>query len=140
MRSKFLKLLREHDAALRIIFALQLFDAFGGTLHQVSQPDAELDHPFVVVVIERLRHHAALVEHGPEFVSTAGIVMAHADRGLARIAADDYQLHAFAEMVGKCSHYASLLCLLILLLTLELERVLFDMGRQSSIGIRTGNE
>src|SRR5260370_4764602 len=37
-------------------------------------------------------------------------------------------------MVGKCSHYASLLCLLILLLTLQAGRALFDIGRRATIG------
>jgi hypothetical protein len=86
------------------------------------------------VVIERLRHNSAFVQHGPEFVAAASVIVADTNGGFARIAADDYQLHAFAEMVGKCSHYASLLCLLILLLTGERERVLFDMGRQTATG------
>src|SRR5260370_4048075 len=116
--SEFLKLLREDDAALGVVFALQFLDAFRGTLHQVGQPNAEFDHPLVVVIIEGLRHNAALIEHGPELVPAAGIVVAHSDGGLARIAAHDHELHAFAEVVGECSHYASLLCLLILLLTL----------------------
>jgi hypothetical protein len=86
------------------------------------------------MVIEGLRHNAAFIQHGPEFVPAAGIVVAHADGGLARIASDDYELHAFAEVVGKCSHHASLLCLFILLLTLELSSALFDMGGQSVRG------
>jgi hypothetical protein len=30
--------------------------------------------------------------------------VAYAHGRLARIAADDYELHAFAKMVGECSH------------------------------------
>src|SRR5258708_19373608 len=61
--------------------------------------------------------------------------MPNTDGGLARIAADDYQLHAFAEVVGKCSHYASLLCLLILLLTPQKGSALFDIGSRAITGI-----
>src|SRR5260370_312091 len=130
-----LELLREDDTAFGVVFALQLFDAFRGTLHQVGKSNAEFDHPLVVVVIEGLRHNPAFVEHGPEFVSAAGIVMANADGGLARIAADDHELHAFAEMVGKCSHYASLLCLLILLPTVQTGSALFDIGSRAITGV-----
>src|SRR6266849_9036002 len=138
--SEFLKLLREDDAPFRVLFALQFLNAFRGTLHQVGKPDAEFDHPLVVVVIERFRDNAALIEHGPEFVPAAGIVMANADGGLARVAAHDHELHAFAEVVGKCSHYASLLCLLILLLTLELGSAHFDIGDRFFLGIPAGEE
>jgi hypothetical protein len=43
-------------------------------------------------------------------------------------------------MVGKCSHYASLLCLLILLLTLEEGSAHFDIGGQAFLGILTGKK
>src|SRR5205814_1170083 len=82
----------------------------------------------VVMVIEGLRHNPTFIKHRPEFVPAAGIVVAHADGRLTRIAANDHELHAFAEVVGKCSHYPSLLFLLILLLTLKMVGALFDMG------------
>jgi hypothetical protein len=66
--------------------------------------------------------------------------MADADGGLARIAADDHELHAFAEIVGKCSHYASLLCPLILLLSREVRSAHFDIGGQASLGILAGKK
>jgi len=43
-------------------------------------------------------------------------------------------------MVGKCSHYASLLCLLILLLNRKVGGALFDMGGQAFPGILTGKK
>src|SRR5260370_28008488 len=103
VRSKFLKLLREHDAPFCVVFALQFVDAFRGTLHQVGKPNAELDHPLVVVVVKRLRYNSALVEHGPEFVSTARIIMPNTDGGLARIPPHEYQLLAFAPRAGHFS-------------------------------------
>src|SRR5260370_37022794 len=54
--------------------------------------------------------------------------MANADGGLARITPDNHEFHAFAEGVGKCSHYASLLCLFIFLVTLGWGSALFDIG------------
>ena len=140
MRSEFLELLREDDAAFGVVFAFQFLDAFRGTLHQVRKANAEFDHPLVVVVVKGLRHDAALVEHRPEFVPAARIVMANADGGLARIAADDHELHAFAEMIGKCSHYASLLCLLILLLRPEVRSAHFDIGGRAFLAILTGKK
>ena len=104
MRSEFLKLLRENDSSFGVVFALQFFDTFGGTLHQVGKPDAEFDHSLVVVIIKRLRYDTAFIKHGPEFVAAAGVIMAYADGGLARIAADNHKLHTFSKVVGKCSH------------------------------------
>src|SRR5439155_675582 len=140
VRSEFLELLREDDAAFGVVFAFQFLDAFRGTLHQVRKANAEFDHPLVVVVVKGLRHNAALVEHRPEFVPAARIVMANADGGLTRIAADDHELHAFAEMIGKCSHYASLLCPLILLLSPEVRSAHFDIGGRAFLGILTGKK
>src|SRR6266480_3838321 len=102
VRSEFLELLREDDAAFGVVFAFQFLDAFRGTLHQVRK--------------------------------------ANADGGLARIAADDHELHAFAEMIGKCSHYASLLCPLILLLSPEVRSAHFDIGGRAFLGILTGKK
>ena len=63
------------------------------------------------MIIERLWHHAALVQDRPEFIASSGVVVADADGRLAGIATDDDQLHAFAEVVGQGAHEASLLCL-----------------------------
>ena len=112
-RAIFFQLLRKHDASLGKILSLQLLNPFGRALHQIRKADTEFNHAFVIVVIKRLRHHPALVEHGPKLIAPSGIVMADADGRLARIATDDHQLHAFTEMVGEGTHDASLLCLSI---------------------------
>jgi len=92
------------------------------------------------VVIERFRHHAALVEHGPELIPASGVVMTDAHGRLTRIATDDHQLHAFAQMVWEGSHGVSLLCLSIFLLALEMGCALFDIGGQALFGVLAGKK
>ena len=112
-RAIFLQLLRKHDASLGKILALQFLAPFRRALHQIRKADTKFNHALIIMVIKRLRHHPALIEHRPEFISPSGIVMADADGRLARIATDDHQLHPFTEMVGEGTHGASLLCLSI---------------------------
>src|SRR6267142_2981432 len=109
VRCKFFELLRKHDAAFGEVFTLQFFDALRRALHEIGESNAEFNDPLVIVVIEGLGYHTTCIEHGPKLIRAAGIVVAHAHRGLARIAANDYELHAFAKMVRECSHCASLL-------------------------------
>src|SRR5712692_184556 len=140
VRREFLELLRQHDAAFGKIFAHQFFHAPCGALDKVGEPNPEFNHTLVVVVIERFRHHAALVEHGPELIPASGVVMTDAHGRLTRIATDDHELHAFAQMVWEGSHGASLLCLSIFLLALEMGCALFDIGGQTFLGVLTGEE
>src|SRR6266704_2995423 len=140
MRREFLELLRKHDAAFGKIFALQFFHPPRGALDKVGEPNPEFNHTLVVMVIERFRHNAALVEHGPELIPASGVVMTDAHGRLTRIAADDHKLHAFAQMVWEGSHGASLLCLSIFLLALEMGCALFDIGGQTFLGVLAGEE
>jgi hypothetical protein len=123
--SKLLELLRENDASLRKIFALQLLDAFGGPLHQVGEANAKFNHPPVVVVIKGFGYDTTLVQDGPEFVAAPRIVVTDTDRRLAGIAPHDDKLHAFAKMVWERPHEDSLLCLLTFLFSFEPECALF---------------
>ncbi len=104
MRSKLLELLREHDAPFGKIRPREFGGSFRRALDEVGQPNGELDDPLIIVIVERLRDDRALVEQRPKLVAAAGIVMAGANGGFGRIAADNNELHAFAEMVGKGLH------------------------------------
>src|SRR5215472_6837773 len=89
-RSKLLDFLGEDDAAFGKIFALQFFDALGGSLDQVGEPNAKLDDAPIIVVIEGFRNDAAFVQYGPEFIAPPGIVVADAHGRFAGIAADNH--------------------------------------------------
>ncbi len=96
LRRVLFELLRQQDAPLGKFLARQFLDPARGTLDEVGKPDAELDHPFVIPVIEQFRHHARIIQQRPEFVSTSRVIMADASRTVAGIAPDDDQFHAIA--------------------------------------------
>src|SRR5271157_2544998 len=105
-RREFAEFLREDDAALGKILARKFLDAPGGFLDEIGEADSEFDDAAVVRIVEGLGDNARFKERRPELIAAAGVIMTGADRGLAGIAAHDHELHAFAEIVGKCLHSA----------------------------------
>src|SRR5271165_1896570 len=103
-RRKFLKLLGQDNAALGKILARQLFDAPGGTFHQVGQSNAEFNDAAVIRIVKWLRDDATVKQDGPEQVAAPGIVVARAHGRLAGVAAYDDELHPFSEIIWKCFH------------------------------------
>src|ERR1700688_3434792 len=78
MRRVFAKPLRQYDPAFREVFARQFGGGFCGALHEVRQTDSKFDHALVIVIVEWLRNDSAFIEHRPELIHAAGIVMADA--------------------------------------------------------------
>src|SRR5262249_40206755 len=103
-RGKFLKFLREDNSSLRIFMPLKLFNATGRALHQVGEADAELDDPFIVMMIEQFRHYARVIQELPKLVSAASVIVAHARRSVAGVAPDDDHLHPAPQIVRKSTH------------------------------------
>jgi hypothetical protein len=61
VRRKFFQLLRQQDAPFGELLPLDLLRAARGALHQIRQTHSELDHPFIVLGFEQLRHDFGVV-------------------------------------------------------------------------------
>src|SRR2546428_13957198 len=77
-RSEFFEFPRQQDAPFSKLLPLDFFDAARGALDQVRQPNAELDHALVVLIFQRLRHHARIIEQRPEHIPAARVVVPEA--------------------------------------------------------------
>src|SRR5208337_2557658 len=106
VRREFTQLLREDNAAFGEILARELLDASGRFFDEIGEANAEFDDAAIVGVVEWFGDHARFIEHGPELIAAAGVVVAGADGGFAGITTHDDELHAFAEIVWKCLHAA----------------------------------
>src|SRR6516164_8065075 len=102
--SELAQFLGKDDAAFGKVLACEFLDTLGGALDEVGKANAEFDDAAVVRIIERLRHDAGFVERRPKLIAAPSIVMAGAYGGFAGIATNDYELHAFAEVVGERFH------------------------------------
>jgi hypothetical protein len=78
-RQVFLKFARKDEAAFGEILALQFFDGFGWTLHEIGEADAEFDDATVVRIVEWFGNDAAVIEQWPEGIAAAGVIVARAD-------------------------------------------------------------
>src|SRR5579864_6605743 len=82
LRRVLLQFLRQHNAAFGEFLAAEFLRPAGRPLDQVSQPDSEFNHAFVIAMIQKFRHDPGIVKQRPEFVSTPGVIMSYASRAV----------------------------------------------------------
>src|SRR5712691_388672 len=82
----------------------KFFDAARRPLHQIRQPDAELDHALVVLILEWLRHNPRIVQERPEQICAPRVIVAQARRLFTGIAANDHQPHSPAKIIRQRAH------------------------------------
>jgi len=78
------------------ILAREFLDALVGFLTRSVRPIPNSMMPAVVGIVECSGTNARFIEHGPELIAAAGVIMAGADGGFAGVASHDHELHAFA--------------------------------------------